>query len=235
MLVDFVSVKNPIAVGVDDRDLHSLSVEFGVVGRTKRLKSQLHGGVEGHVVLPVVLEELNHRVAAAADGAGVVGLVRTGRVGFVEVNAVVVNPADEQSRAEGTRTPVLGEGLLEVADLLHEHIHRNRCTVGDSVDLCFNSSTSDQLACVGHKPGGCNADVTVNFEHLFDRFGDDEAADDALSAVAEEAAREEAIETSEADSVAAEESAVEEAADDAADAEEASDDASDDADEDAVK
>jgi len=98
------------------------------------------------------------------------------------MDAVVVNATDEQGGAEGTGAAVLGEGLLEVADFLDEHVNGDRCSVGDAVDLCFNACSSHQLAGIGHQARRCDADVTVDLEHLLNGFGDDEAADDALVA-----------------------------------------------------
>ncbi len=104
-----------------------------------------------------------------------VALVGARGVGLVEVDAFVVNTADEQGGAEGARAAVLGEGLLEVADFLHQDVHGDGVRVRDAVDLGFHASTTNELAGVGDETGGRHTDVLVDLEHLLDGLGDDQA------------------------------------------------------------
>ena len=78
---------------------------------------------------------VNDCVSPTADCTGVVGLVGTTRVGFVKVDTVVIYATNEKCGAERTGATVLGERLLEIANLLDEDVHRDRIGVCDSVDL----------------------------------------------------------------------------------------------------
>ena len=56
-----------------------------------------------------------------------VGLVRTTWIGFVKVDAVVINAANQERSTKRTGAAVLGEGLFEIADFLDEDVNRNGC------------------------------------------------------------------------------------------------------------
>ena len=98
------------------------------------------------------------------------------------MDAIIVNASNEQRCSEWTGASVLSKGLLEIANLLHENINRNRGSVCDAVDLSLNPSPSNELAGIGHEAGGSDSNVAINFEHLFDGLWDDQATDDALVA-----------------------------------------------------
>jgi hypothetical protein len=102
LFVHFCTVKDTIAILVDDSDFDSLSVEFCVVGTPERFKTEFHSGIEGQAFFPMGFEVLKHRVSSAANGTSMVGLVGAAWVGFVEVDAVVVNAANQECGTEWT-------------------------------------------------------------------------------------------------------------------------------------